>query len=32
MATNAVKNDQGIVGVPTGLSDLDERLGGPCQI
>ena len=27
MATNAMKNDQGIVGVPTGLNDLDERLG-----
>ena len=23
-----MKNDQGIVGVPTGLTDLDERLGG----
>ena len=23
-----MKNDQGIVGVPTGLDDLDERLGG----
>ncbi len=28
MATNAMKNDQGIVGVPTGLDELDERLGG----
>ena len=28
MATSAMKNDQGIVGVPTGLIDLDERLGG----
>ncbi len=28
MATQAVKNDQGIVGVPTGLKDLDEKLGG----
>ena len=28
MATNAMKNDQGIVGIPTGLKDLDERLGG----
>jgi len=28
MATLAMKNDQGIVGVPTGLSDLDEKLGG----
>ncbi len=28
MATNAMKNDQGIVGIPTGLRDLDERLGG----
>ena len=23
-----MQNDQGIVGVPTGLSDLDEKLGG----
>ena len=28
MATAAYKNDQGIVGVPSGLSDLDDRLGG----
>ena len=28
MATLAMKNDQGIVGVPTGLSALDEKLGG----
>tara|TARA_Y100001970_G_scaffold262827_1_gene347561 strand:- start:13203 stop:14636 length:1434 start_codon:yes stop_codon:yes gene_type:complete len=28
MATNAMKSDQGIVGIPTGLIDLDERLGG----
>jgi|TARA_B100001741_G_scaffold256078_1_gene218752 replicative DNA helicase len=28
MASNAYKNDEGIVGVPTGLSDLDEKLGG----
>tara|TARA_Y100001936_G_scaffold30472_1_gene28558 strand:- start:131 stop:1558 length:1428 start_codon:yes stop_codon:yes gene_type:complete len=28
MATNAMKSDQGIVGIPTGLVDLDERLGG----
>ena len=28
MATNAYKNEEGIVGVPTGLSDLDDRLGG----
>ena len=28
MATLAMKNDQGIVGVPTGLTDLDELLGG----
>ena len=28
MATIAMQNDQGIVGVPTGLSDLDEKLGG----
>ena len=28
MDTLAMKSDQGIVGVPTGLSDLDEKLGG----
>ena len=28
MATMAMQNDQGIVGVPTGLIDLDEKLGG----
>ena len=28
MATNAMKSDSGIVGIPTGLNDLDERLGG----
>jgi replicative DNA helicase len=28
MATMAMKSDQGIVGVPTGLTDLDEKLGG----
>ena len=28
MATNTIKSDQGIVGIPTGLKDLDERLGG----
>jgi len=28
MATMAMQNDQGIVGVPTGLRDLDEKLGG----
>ena len=28
MATLAMKNDKGIVGVPTGLKDLDEKLGG----
>ena len=28
MATLAMRSDQGIVGVPTGLSDLDEKLGG----
>ncbi len=28
MATQAMQNDQGIVGVPTGLSGLDEKLGG----
>ena len=28
MASAAYKNDEGIVGVPTGLKDLDDRLGG----
>jgi len=28
MATLAMKNEKGIVGVPTGLKDLDEKLGG----
>ena len=28
MATLAMQSDQGIVGVPTGLIDLDEKLGG----
>jgi len=28
MAKNAYQNDDGIVGVPTGLKDLDSRLGG----
>ena len=28
MATSAMQNDQGLVGVPTGLRDLDEKLGG----
>ena len=28
MATLAMKNEKGIVGVPTGLTDLDEKLGG----
>ncbi len=28
MATLAMQNDKGIVGVPTGLTDLDEKLGG----
>jgi len=28
MATTAYKNEEGIVGVPTGLTELDERLGG----
>ena len=28
MATAAYKNEQGIVGVPSGLTDLDDRLGG----
>ena len=31
MATAAYKNDQGIVGVPSGLTDLDDRLGGITQ-
>ena len=28
MATMAMQSDQGVVGVPTGLTDLDEKLGG----
>ena len=28
MAKTAYQNDEGIVGVPTGLRDLDDRLGG----
>ncbi len=28
MAKKAFKNEEGIVGVPTGLTDLDSRLGG----
>ena len=28
MARSAYQNDEGIVGVPTGLTDLDSRLGG----
>ena len=28
MATMAMQNDQGLVGVPTGLTELDEKLGG----
>ena len=32
MATMAMQSDQGIVGVPTGLKDLDEKLGGLTQI
>ena len=28
MATLAMQSDHGIVGVPTGLTDLDEKLGG----
>ena len=28
MASAAFKNEKGIVGVPTGLTDLDNRLGG----
>ena len=28
MASAAYKNEDGIVGVPTGLRDLDDKLGG----
>ena len=28
MASTAYKNEEGIVGVPTGLTELDDRLGG----
>ena len=28
MASNAYKSEEGIVGVPTGLTDIDDRLGG----
>ncbi len=28
MASSAFKNEEGIVGVPTGLTELDDRLGG----
>ena len=28
MASKAFKSDEGIVGIPTGLTDLDDRLGG----
>mgnify|MGYP001375427148 FL=1 len=28
MASNAYKSEEGIVGVPTGLTELDDRLGG----
>ena len=28
MAKSAIKSDQGIVGVPSGLTALDEKLGG----
>ena len=28
MASNAYRNEEGIVGVPSGLRDLDDRLGG----
>jgi replicative DNA helicase len=28
MASSAYKNEEGIVGVPSGLKDLDDRLGG----
>ena len=28
MATMAMKSDRGIIGVPTGLTDLDSKLGG----
>ena len=29
MATNAYKNEEGIVGVPTGLTDIDDRTRRP---
>ena len=32
MASAAYKNEEGIVGVPTGLRDLDDRLGGLHQL
>ena len=28
MASNAYKNEEGVVGVPSGLKDIDDRLGG----
>ena len=28
MAKNAYKNEEGVVGVPSGLKDIDDRLGG----
>ena len=28
MATLAMQNDQGVVGVPTGLTELDQKMGG----
>jgi replicative DNA helicase len=28
MATKAYQNDEGIVGIPTGLTELDDKLGG----
>ena len=28
MATRAYKNEKGVVGIPTGLTELDEKLGG----
>ena len=32
MASAAYKNEEGIVGVPTGLRDLDDRLGWSTSI
>jgi replicative DNA helicase len=32
MASAAYKNEEGIVGVPTGLRDLDDKLGWPSPV